>query len=167
MAEALDLIKGRAGVLLEIKKFRKGKYDGIEEKVLKLIEEKGMHDDVIILQVVNAVADGIFTLPAALDVGQTQNPQAVNALWFCTVGLNTLFCISHRNYLFGYALIAHTSFIHFIEHPKNFIGLVNQTTEQRGRVIGITKVHAECTFDCGKLPHFINVKQLFFPVFKN
>ena len=38
LSEALDLIKGRAGVLLEIKKFRKGKYDGIEEKVLKLIE---------------------------------------------------------------------------------------------------------------------------------
>ena len=48
LAEALDLIKGRAGVLLEIKKYRKGRYDGIEKKVLELIEERGMHDDVIL-----------------------------------------------------------------------------------------------------------------------
>lgn len=46
LEEALDLIHGKAGILLEIKKFHKGQYEGIEQKVLDLVNAKGMHDDV-------------------------------------------------------------------------------------------------------------------------
>ena len=48
LQEVLDLAKGRCGVLLEIKRNRKGQYPGIEEKVLGEVNAAGMHDDVII-----------------------------------------------------------------------------------------------------------------------
>ena len=94
LSEALDLIKGRAGVLLEIKKFRKGKYDGIEEKVLKLIEEKGMHDDVICQSFDDEVIEKIHSLDPSV---------RVEKLIFCTLPFGNCFdtgftCFSFEKY---------------------------------------------------------------------
>lgn len=82
LAEALDLIKGRAGVLLEIKKFRKGKYEGIEEKVLELIEERGMHEDVICQSFDDEVIEKIHSLDPTV---------RVEKLIFCTLPFGRCF----------------------------------------------------------------------------
>ena len=91
LSEALDLIKGRAGVLLEIKKFRKGKYEGIEEKVLKLIEEKGMHDDVICQSFVDEVIEKIHSLDPSV---------RVEKLIFCTLPFGNCFDTGFTSFSF-------------------------------------------------------------------
>ena len=82
LAEALDLIKGRAGVLIEIKKFKKGRYDGIEERVLKLLEERGMRDDVICQSFDDDVIEKIHSLDPGL---------RVEKLIFCTLPFGICF----------------------------------------------------------------------------
>ena len=82
LAEALDLIKGRAKVLIEIKKYSKGNYEGIEEKVLKLVEERGMHDDVICQSFDDEVIERIHSLDPTMKVEK---------LIFCTLPFGTCF----------------------------------------------------------------------------
>lgn len=65
LEEALDLICGKAGVLLEIKKFHKGQYEGIEQKVLDIVNARGMHDSVTI----QSFDDSIIETVHALDPG--------------------------------------------------------------------------------------------------
>ena len=91
LAEALDLIKGRAGVLLEIKKYRKGRYDGIEKKVLELIEERGMHDDVICQSFDDEVIERIHSLDPSV---------RVEKLIFCTLPFGLCFDGSIRRFSF-------------------------------------------------------------------
>lgn len=68
LSEALDLIKGRADVLLEIKKFRKGNYEGIEEKVLDIINSKGMHDNVVCQSFNDEVIEKIHSIDPSMRV---------------------------------------------------------------------------------------------------
>lgn len=62
LEEALDLICGHADILLEIKKFHKGQYEGIEKRVLDLVNAKGMHDNVIVQSFDDSILETFHSL---------------------------------------------------------------------------------------------------------
>lgn len=68
LEEALALIHGRADVLLEIKKAHKGQYEGIESKVLDLINAVGMHDNVVIQSFNDSVIETVHSLDPTMRV---------------------------------------------------------------------------------------------------
>lgn len=68
LAEALDLMKGRVEVLIEIKYFKKVDYTGIEEKVLQIVESCGMHDQVIIQSFDDSVVETVHRLDPTMRV---------------------------------------------------------------------------------------------------
>lgn len=68
LEEALDLIRGHADILLEIKKFHKGQYEGIEQKVLDLVNAKGMHDNVIIQSFDDSIIETVHALDPSMRV---------------------------------------------------------------------------------------------------
>ena len=53
LTEVLREVKGKCGLLLEIKKTREDEYPGIEEKVLEELEQAGMRGDGVIIQSFN------------------------------------------------------------------------------------------------------------------
>ena len=57
-----------------------------------------MNDDDIILNVLNAIVHAVLALPGGSDMPKASFPQFVNALGFCTIGLDTLFGIAHHCY---------------------------------------------------------------------
>lgn len=68
MEEALDLIRGNADILLEIKKFHKGQYEGIEKKVLDMVNGKGMHDNVIIQSFDDSILEKVHELDPTMRI---------------------------------------------------------------------------------------------------
>lgn len=62
LEEALDLIKGHADILLEIKRSGSGQYGGLERKVLDLVASKGMCGNVIIQSFDDCVLENVHLL---------------------------------------------------------------------------------------------------------
>lgn len=96
LEEALDLIQGRAGVLLEIKKFHKGQYEGIEQKVLDMVNARGMHDNVIIQSFDDSILRIVHELDPSMRVEKLIICRPLPGLCFDN-GLNTF---SFRKYDF-------------------------------------------------------------------
>ena len=68
LAEVFELVDGRCGILLEIKKFHKGQYEGIEQKCLDLIEQYGLHDKVVMQSFDDSVVETIHALDPTMRV---------------------------------------------------------------------------------------------------
>lgn len=80
LAELLDLVKGKAGIQIEIKTGAGGaRYAGIEKKVIDLVNARGMANDVIIIS---------FDFPTIKEVkaidSRIQTGALVRADWFVT-----------------------------------------------------------------------------------
>ena len=68
LAEVFELVDGRCGILLEIKKFHKGQYEGIEQKCLDLIGQYGLHDKVIMQSFDDSVIETVHALDPTMRV---------------------------------------------------------------------------------------------------
>ena len=68
LAEVLELVKDRCGILLEIKKFHKGQYEGIEQKCLDLVGQYGLHDKVVMQSFDDSVVETIHALDPTMRV---------------------------------------------------------------------------------------------------
>ncbi|MBQ4285207.1 MAG: hypothetical protein II720_01960 [Bacteroidales bacterium] len=68
LEEVFRLVDGRCGILLEIKKFRKGQYEGIEKACLDLINAYGLHDDVTMQSFDDSVVEKIHELDPTMRV---------------------------------------------------------------------------------------------------
>ena len=66
--EGFALVDGRCGILLEIKKFRKGQYEGIEKACLDLINAYGIHDKVTMQSFDDSVVEKIHELDPTMRV---------------------------------------------------------------------------------------------------
>ena len=126
-----------------------------------------MNDDDIILNVLNAIVHAVLALPGGSDMPKASFPQFVNALGFCTIGLDTLFGIAHHCYPVTNGPVGQGFFIQFIENPNGLFFLADKPTEKRRWVIGITKVKAEGGFHTGLGADFSRVEQFFPPVLIN
>ena len=68
LAEVFELVDGRCGILLEIKKFHKGQYEGIEQKCLDLIGQYGLHDKVVMQSFDDSVVETVHALDPTMRV---------------------------------------------------------------------------------------------------
>lgn len=68
LAEVFDLVDGECGVLLEIKRFRKGQYADIERKVLDIVNAYGMHDKVIVQSFDDDAIENTYALDPTMKV---------------------------------------------------------------------------------------------------
>ena len=68
LAEVFELVDGRCGILLEIKKFHKGQYEGIEQKCLDMIGQYGLHDKVTMQSFDDSVVEKIHALDPTMRV---------------------------------------------------------------------------------------------------
>ena len=68
LAEVFELVDGRCGILLEIKKFHKGQYEGIEQKCLDLIGRYGLHDKVVMQSFDDSVIETVHALDPTMRV---------------------------------------------------------------------------------------------------
>ena len=68
LAEVFGKVGDRCGILLEIKKFHKGQYEGIEQKCLDLIGQYGLHDRVVMQSFDDSVVEKIHSLDPTMRV---------------------------------------------------------------------------------------------------
>lgn len=68
LAEVFELVGDRCGILLEIKKFHKGQYEGIERKCLDLIGQYGLHDKVVMQSFDDSVVETVHALDPTMRV---------------------------------------------------------------------------------------------------
>ena len=94
-------------------------------------------------------------------------PQFVNALGFCTIGLDPFLGITHGGNPFTDCPVGQGLFIQFIENPNGLFCLAHQPTEQGRGIVGITEVKAEGAFHTGLFGNGLNVKGFFPPIIEN
>lgn len=68
LAEVFDLVNGQCCVLIEIKRFRKGQYADIEQKVLDIVNAYGMHDKVIVQSFDDEAIENTYALDPTMKV---------------------------------------------------------------------------------------------------
>lgn len=91
-----------------------------------------MNDDGVILNVLNAIVHAVLALPGGSDTLKASFPQFVNALGFCTIGLNPFLGIAHHCDLFANGPVGQGLFIQFIENPNGFSAVL--TSPQKSAV---------------------------------
>lgn len=78
-----------------------------------------MNDDGVILNVLNAIVHAVLALPGGSDTLKASFPQFVNALGFCTIGLNPFLGIAEKTLNFQQVKL---NFTRFFQEIGIFLG---------------------------------------------